>query len=54
LKLCPYGHDQKTQSDYKAGKIGGYKVDNWKKKAEEMKAQGTTQFNLPEALRLKQ
>jgi hypothetical protein len=52
LKVCPYGHDQKTQADYKAGKIQGYKVDSWKKKADEMRAKGITQFTLPDALKI--
>jgi hypothetical protein len=53
-KLCPYAHDQKTQADYKAGKIEGYEVEKGKKIAETIKAKGQTQFSLPLALHLKQ
>ena len=52
MKVCPYGHDQKTQSEYKAGKIQGYNPERLSKTVEKMKAQGTTQFGLPEPLRL--
>jgi hypothetical protein len=53
-KKCPYGHDQKTQADYKAGKIQGYDVEKGKKIAETIKAKGHTQFHLPEGLQLKE
>ena len=53
-KKCPYGHDQKTQADYKAGKIQGYEVEKGKKIAETIKAKGQTQFTLPEGLKLKE
>jgi hypothetical protein len=53
-KLCPYGHDQKTQADYKAGKILGYSFEKNKKTADDIKAKGDAQFKLPAALQLQQ
>jgi hypothetical protein len=53
-KLCPYGHDQKTQADYKAGKIQGFSFEKNKKAADDIKARGDAQFTLPPALQLQQ
>ena len=53
-KLCPYAHDQKTQADYKAGKIQGYSFEKNKKTADDIKARGDAQFTLPPALQLQQ